>query len=171
MSSFSAGRSPTCAYSSEGLNDHPLVVVGAGGSLENVEENLLEEHLHTQGKASALQSDEASATAAGGLECQTLSNRIAKCRASKTARGWIRQRWKNVAARCEKTAAVTRDAPQLLAAISDVTADNRSRGRKQSSQEKLSIAALLLFFVINFKKIYFRCLVFISLCKRTVIKT
>lgn len=80
MSRFSAGKSPTCAYSSEGLNDHPLVVVGAGGSLENVEENLLEEHLHTRGKASALQS------AAGGLECQTLSNRIAKCRASNSKR-------------------------------------------------------------------------------------
>lgn len=86
MSRFSAGKSPTCAYSSEGLNDHPLVVVGAGGSLENVEENLLEEHLHTRGKASALQSDKASATAAGGLECQTLSNRIAKCRASNSKR-------------------------------------------------------------------------------------
>lgn len=40
---------PTCAYSSEGLNDHPLVVIGACGSLKNVEENLLEEHLHTEG--------------------------------------------------------------------------------------------------------------------------
>lgn len=120
----------------------------------------------------------------------------------RTARGRIRQRRKNVAARCEKTAAVTRDAPQLLAAISDVTADNRSRGRKQISQETFSIAALLLFFgdqifinifaalllliaifpsAINFLVtlgrgwwiIEFRLpahQVFISLCKRTVIK-
>lgn len=43
-----AGK-PTCTYSSEGLNDHPLVVIGTCGSLKNVEENLLEEHLHTEG--------------------------------------------------------------------------------------------------------------------------
>lgn len=38
----------TCAYSSEGLYDHPLVVIGACGRLKNVEENLLEEHLQTE---------------------------------------------------------------------------------------------------------------------------
>ncbi len=38
----------TRAYSSEGLDDHPLVVVGARGRLENVQENLLEEHLQTE---------------------------------------------------------------------------------------------------------------------------
>lgn len=37
----------TCAYSSEGLYDHPLVVVRACGSLKNVQENLLEEHLQS----------------------------------------------------------------------------------------------------------------------------
>lgn len=35
----------TCTYSCQGLNNHPLVVVGACGRLENVQENLLEEHL------------------------------------------------------------------------------------------------------------------------------
>lgn len=38
----------TCTYSSEGLYDHPLVVVGACGRFKNVQENLLEEHLQTE---------------------------------------------------------------------------------------------------------------------------
>ena len=38
----------TCTYSSEGLYDHPLVVIGACGRLKNVQENLLEEHLQRE---------------------------------------------------------------------------------------------------------------------------
>lgn len=38
----------TCAYSSEGLYDHPLVVIGTCGRLQNVQENLFEEHLQTE---------------------------------------------------------------------------------------------------------------------------
>lgn len=38
----------TCTYSSEGLYDHPLVVVGARGCLQDVEENLLEEDLQAE---------------------------------------------------------------------------------------------------------------------------
>lgn len=35
----------TCTYSSEGLYDHPLVVIGACGCFKNIQENLLEENL------------------------------------------------------------------------------------------------------------------------------
>lgn len=38
----------TCAYSSEGLDDHPFVLVRACGRLKYVQENLLEKYLHTK---------------------------------------------------------------------------------------------------------------------------
>lgn len=119
----------TCAYSSEGLNDHPLVIIGACGSLKNVEENLLEEHLHTEGPT--LQSETTakkqvlarptqnkvfwrSSCSAFTAKTQqvvtrsklwTVSNRIIKCRQQKgggKVKRSISRRWRNVTAHCEK---------------------------------------------------------------------